>query len=180
MDPIALTERMKYRDPAALSEFQTAYTPLIRYIISPILPDEADREECLSDVLMLVWNRVETFDPQKGSLTSWLTALTRNAALNRRRASRTRPDSGPLDEAMADPAATPEEALLQKEQARAIRRAVDRLPRRDRDLFYRKYYYYQSTAQMAAELGLSERAVEGRLYRIRKRLQNDLGGERHD
>ena len=51
---------------------------------------------------------------------------------------------------------------------------------RDRALFYRKYYYYQSTAQMAAGLGLTERAVEGRLYRIRKRLQKELGGDDHD
>ena len=34
--------------------------------------------------------------------------------------------------------------------------------------------------EIAAELGLTERAVEGRLYRIRKRLQKELGGEWHD
>ena len=47
----------------------------------------------------------------------------------------------------------------------------------DRNLFYRKYYYLQSTAQMAAELGLTERGVEGRLHRLRKRLRKELGGE---
>ena len=35
----------------------------------------------------------------------------------------------------------------------------------------------QSTAQIAAEPGLSERAVEGRLYRLKKRLRAMLGGE---
>ena len=47
----------------------------------------------------------------------------------------------------------------------------------DRALFYRKYYYLQSTQQMAAELGTTARAVEGRLYRIRKKLQKQMGGE---
>ena len=46
-----------------------------------------------------------------------------------------------------------------------------------RDLFYRKYYYCQSTAQMAAELSLTERAVEGRLYRLRQSLRQQLGGD---
>lgn len=41
------------------------------------------------------------------------------------------------------------------------------LPAGDRLLVYRKYYYLQSTAQIAAELGLSPRAVEGRLYRLK-------------
>ena len=31
-------------EPEALEEFQTAYTPLLRYIIAPILPDARDRE----------------------------------------------------------------------------------------------------------------------------------------
>ena len=41
-------------------------------------------------------------------------------------------------------------------------------------MFYRKYYYCQSTAQIAAELGLTERGVEGRLYRLRQKLGGDF------
>ena len=44
-------------------------------------------------------------------------------------------------------------------------------------LFYRKYYYLQPTSQIASELGTTERAVEGRLYRLKKRLRGMLGGE---
>ena len=53
------------------------------------------------------------------------------------------------------------------------------LPAGDRLLVYRKYYYLQSPAQIAAELGLSPRAVEGRLYRLKKRLAKALGGVRN-
>ena len=58
--------------------------------------------------------------------------------------------------------------------------ALGRLNTRDRILFYRKYYYMQSTAQIAAEVGMTERAVEGRLYRIKKRLREWLGGGRNE
>lgn len=71
----------------------------------------------------------------------------------------------------------PEEALLRQERANELSRALSSLSRRDYLLFYRKYYYLQSTAQIAAELGVTERAVEGRLYRLRKKLQHLLGGE---
>ena len=37
-----------------------------------------------------------------------------------------------------------------------------------------------SIQQMAAELGLTERAVEGRLYRLRQSLRQQLGGELYD
>ena len=71
----------------------------------------------------------------------------------------------------------PEERLLQQERRQALERALTALPQRDRLLFYRKYYYRQSTAQIAAELGTTERAVEGRLYRIKKALRKALGGD---
>ena len=103
------------------------------------------------------------------------TALTRNTALNR-----ARKKSGGSEELSGDlPSAepTPEERLLQQERRQALERALTALPQRDRLLFYRKYYYRQSTAQIAAELGTTERAVEGRLYRIKKALRKALGGD---
>ena len=150
------------------------YAPLMRYIIAPIVPDAQDREECLSDAALRVWEKFETYDPARGSWTAWLTALTRNTALNR-----ARKRSGGGEELSGDlPSAvpTPEELLLQQERRQALERALNALPQRDRLLFYRKYYYRQSTAQIAAELSLTERAVEGKLYRARQRLRKALGG----
>ncbi len=69
-----------------------------------------------------------------------------------------------------------EEAVLRKEREARLQAALRSLPQEQRRLFLRKYYYLQSTAQIAAELGLSERAVEGKLYRLRKKLQRLLGG----
>ena len=61
------------------------YAPLMRYIIAPIVPDAQDREECLSDTALRVWEKFGTYDPARGSWTAWLTALTRNTSLNRAR-----------------------------------------------------------------------------------------------
>ena len=67
--------------------------------------------------------------------------------------------------------------MLQQERRDALARALRELSSRDRLLFYRKYYYLQSTAQIASELGMTPRAVEGRLYRLKKRLRGRLGGD---
>ena len=88
-----------------------------------------------------------------------------------------RQNTGELPETHPAPAPGPEERLLHKERIQALARALNALSARDRNLVYRKYYYLQSTARMAAELGLTERAVEGKLYRIRRKLQKQLGGE---
>lgn len=152
------------------------YGPLMRYIIAPILQNPQDREDCLSEVSMRVWEKIGQFDGEKGSFHAWLTAITRNTALNHaRKASGSSAEE--LSESTPSPELSPEETLLKKERQEALKTALSRLSYKDRLLFYRKYYYRQSTAQIAAELGMTERAVEGKLYRLKKQLRKSLGGE---
>ena len=152
------------------------YGPLMRYIIAPILQNPQDREDCLSEVSMRVWEKIGQFDGEKGSFHAWLTAITRNTALNHaRKASGSSAEE--LSESTPSPELSPEETLLKKERQEALKTALSRLSYKDRLLFYRKYYYRQSTAQIAAELGMTERAVEGKLYRVKKQLRKSLGGE---
>lgn len=167
------------QDERGMEALLLHYGPLMRYIIAPILPDLQDREECLSEVSMRVWSRIAQFDPARGSWNAWLTAVTRSTALNFQRSAARHGDTQTLPEGTPAPDASPEEAILQAERSAAVHNALGRLSPGDRALFYRKYYYLQSTAQIAAELGMTERAVEGRLYRLKKRLRRMLGGEGH-
>lgn len=166
---------LRAKDPRGMEALMARYSRLIRYVVGGVLPNGHDAEECVSDVWMSMWEKAERFDEKRGSLTTWLTAVARNAALNAAKAA-SRRQSEPLSDEHAAPD-TPEDALLRAERARALQEAVQRLDPKERDLFYRKYYYMQSTRQIAAELSLPERAVEGRLYRLRKHLQNTLGGD---
>ena len=177
MDDKQLMERIAGGDEAALRSLLRRFGPLIRYILRPILPDERDREECFADISLRIWQNAAGFDGEKGSLNGWLTALSRNAALNRARGQRQ--TDTPLEDGEAQ-GHSAEEELLRRERRSRLRAVIAALPVQERDLFYRKYYYCQSTAQMAAELCLTERAVEGRLYRLRQGLRQKLGGELDD
>lgn len=161
-----------------LQALQCRFTPLIRYIIAPILPDQRDREECINDIFLKIWNNFHTFDPEKGTLTAWLSALARNTAIDHAR--RIPPAEGELDEKLSGPESDPEQALLRREWQEALKNALGRLSPGDQALFYRKYYYRQPTAQIAAELGTTQRAIEGRLYRVKRKLRRELGGDWYD
>lgn len=175
-----LLELLRAGEEQGLDELLRQYGPLLRYVVSPILDDPREREECLSDISLLIWDRVRQYSPARGTLRAWLTTLARNAALNRLRSLRRRGTSEELSPDLTDPAPGPEETVLRQEEGARIQAAVDRLSPMDRSIFYRKYYYLQPSEQMAAELGLSRRALEGRIYRLRQRLRRELGGEDHD
>ena len=78
------------------------------------------------------------------------------------------------------PNSNPEQELLRKERQRELYAVLNSLDTSDKALFYRKYYYRQSIAQIAAECGTSQRAIEGRLYRIKRKLRKQLGGDFYD
>ena len=153
------------KDEKGIGALLLHYGPLMRYIIAPILTNEQDREDCLSEATMRVWERIEQFDQERGSWNAWLTAVTRNTALNFKRNISPHNSVEEISENMPSSGATPEEIIIQKERQTAVNHALNRLSYKDRMLFYRKYYYLQSTAQIASELGMTERAVEGKLYR---------------
>lgn len=178
LDDPSILELLHSRDPKGADALLERYGGLIHYVARGILNDPREIEECVSDVCLKLWQVPERFDPEKSSLATWLTAVTRNAALNRLKALRRQEErQTDLEESAVSEEESPEEAVLRQERAEQLRRALERLNGKERTLFYRKYYYLQSTAQIAAELGMSERAAEGRLYRLRQKLRRWLGGE---
>lgn len=169
-----ILKRIEEGDQEGLKLLQARYGNLVRYVARGVLGDSRDVEECVSDVFLRAWEKMGQYDPGKGKLSTWLTAVARNTALNKRKGRGV--ETEPLEEHQGT-TPSPEEELLRRERLEQLRAAIASLPRQERVLCYRKYYYMQSTAQIAAELGLTERSVEGRLYRLRQKLRSRLGGE---
>lgn len=174
-----IIELLIQRNEKGLEELFKHYEPLLRYVISPILQKSEDQEECISEIAMKVWEKIGQFNGQRGSFTAWLTAIARNTALNCARKVSYNYSFEDLSDSTPSTESTPEEQLLRREQQAVVTEALSRLSPKNRTLFYRKYYYRQSCAQIASEMGMTERAVEGKLYRIKKQLRNMLGGEVH-
>ena len=174
-----IIQLIKERNEKGAEALLTHYEPLMRYIIAPILPNEQDQEDCISEVSLRIWDKIQLFDAKKGSWNAWLTAITRNTALNRAKCMKSYESLEEVSTEIPSRDLTPEEIVLRKERQAELIRALNTLSSEERRLFYRKYYYLQPTAQIAAELGITEKAVEGKLYRLRRRLQKMLGGDWH-
>ena len=113
MDDKQLMAQIAAGDQAALQTLLRRHGPLLQYILKPILTDPREREECLADISLRLWQRAGDYAPERGAFVPWLTVLARNMALNRARRLRR---EEPLDEAMPHGDGSAEEALLQKDR----------------------------------------------------------------
>lgn len=168
--------RLAAGEPDALDAVSAAYTPLLNYVIFAILEDKQEREECLADVLHQVWQAREQFDAKRGSFTTWLTTLARNAALNRKRAQRRR-EAGRAewDEKLPHPGGRPGGAAFESRGAGAASAGDPQFVPPGADIVLPEILLLAVHRQIAAELGTSERAVEGKLYRLRQKAAEGAG-----
>lgn len=164
---------IRAKDEKGLDLLRQKYGGMISYVLRGILSDARDREECREDVILQVWNKFGQYDESRGHLSPWITAISRNAAINFSK--RVRP-AEPLSGEVAV-LESPEEYLIRREASARLMEAVDRLSPGERKLFYRKYYYCQSIDTIAAETGITLRAAEGRIYRMRRKLAGWMGVE---
>ncbi len=162
-------------DEGGLVLLKQEFGARINYIVKSILTNEEDAAECINDIYFSVWRNAASYDSTKAQFTTWLTVVCRNTALNV--AKKKNLVVGSLNYNLTSDSYLPEDELLRQEREAALDRAIASLTKRELQLFYRKYYYCQSTAQIAAELNLTQRAVEGRLYRLRQKIQRLLGGD---
>ena len=169
-----VVDLIKSRDEAGLVLLKDEYSGLMHYIVTGILSNRNDIEECISDIHIKVWLSIETYNAEKSKFSTWLTTISRNTALNY--VKRSQKNHVELSDETPDKFSL-EKDILRKEQMKELSQSIRMLSSEEQNIFYRKYYYLQMTAQIAKELGMTERSVEGKLYRLRKKLQKRLGGD---
>ena len=167
------------RSEEGLSLLTDKYKGLAVKLLSEILTDRSDVEECFNDLLLAVWNSIPPARPN--SMTAYVCTLTRRIGINRYKFNhRNKRDSyqlllSELDEAIPDPASenvTQNEAVVE-----VLNRFISTLEPEGRVLFLRRFVYFESVTELAARFGMTENAVSSRLSRIKKRLRKALREE---
>jgi RNA polymerase sigma-70 factor (ECF subfamily) len=122
------------------------------------LGDPGLAEEAVQETFLRAWRAGDRFDPQLGSLRTWLFAILRNVVIDLGRARSARPR---VAETGVEPSVEPfDEALLAWQVEEGLRRISDEHRRVLVETFYRGRPY----AEVAAELGVPEGTVKSRVY----------------
>ncbi|KAF5064925.1 ECF RNA polymerase sigma factor SigK [anaerobic digester metagenome] len=145
------------------------YSGLLWHIAGGILRDPEDIEETVADVFVEAWQNWHRFNPERGSLKSYLGVIALRRAIDRRR--RVRCDL-PLEEDWLG--AEEEEVLpqiLTREQSREVLDLVDTLKEPDRSLVIGRYFFGRSARELAQVHDLTPNTVDQRIRRALAKLR---------
>jgi RNA polymerase sigma factor (sigma-70 family) len=172
----ALTQRLAKGEEAAFREFHESYfDPLYRFLLVVTRGQEHPAQEALQETLLRVARYVRVFDSE-AVFWSWLKMVARSAARDAGR--KQRRYAAMLERftrftglwRQSPVQHSGDEHLLQEKLADAL----NQLAPGDRQLIEEKYLVGASTRELAAMTGLSEKAVESRLLRLRRLLRAEL------
>lgn len=85
IDEPTLIVRLKQKDKHALAYLYDHYASALNGIITRIVKAEDVSEEVLQDVFIKVWDKIDTYDPDKGKLFTWMLNIARNMAIDKLR-----------------------------------------------------------------------------------------------
>ncbi len=170
--------KLSKNNPRVKRAFETLYKkwalPLTKFIVKRMGGDTEAAEEVFSRTITAAWKGFTTFR-HKSSFFTWLCriALNKIADYYRDQVNYNSRFITPTIKKLSQYKSKDinlEEKLALEELKEAVHDCLNLLPYEKRRLLWLRYWQELTLAEIAKTLGISERAVEGRLYRARQSL----------
>jgi RNA polymerase sigma-70 factor, ECF subfamily len=162
----------------ALSKLYDRYSRTVFGVGLKILGDRSLAEELVQEVFLKVWRSSGTFDPSRGSFSTWLYRVTRSVALDlyRKRAHRIRQvsDGDPYVGSARDPSAGPQQVADESWLSWRVSRALEVLDASHREVIELAYFSGLSQSEISERTGVPLGTVKSRTGSAYKSLRKEL------
>ena len=182
MEDSVIVELNLSRDEAAIARTQEKYGSRLRIIANRILDSEAGAEECENDTYFEAWERIPPNEPRT-YLFAFLGAITRHLAIDvcrREHSQKRRALFCELTKEMSEcipGAQNVEQEAAAAELSRAVSRFLETRSQAQRDVFLRRYWFFDTVPEISRRFGFTQSKVKTMLFRMREALRDYLERE---
>ncbi|MBQ7810085.1 MAG: sigma-70 family RNA polymerase sigma factor [Clostridia bacterium] len=177
MEDAKIIELFFSRSEEAITETASKYGKLCFSISGNILGNNEDSEECVNDTYLALWNCIP---PQKPSnLMAFISKIVRNLSLKKldynlakKRDSSVTHSLSELEEILPDKAIS--NKFSDDEIGRILSNFLKNEKADSRNVFIRKYWYFDSVEDISKRYKFSESKVKSMLFHTRNRLKKYL------
>jgi RNA polymerase sigma-70 factor (ECF subfamily) len=156
-----LAARVATRDRSALDAVFNNLGGAVKSVAARVLRDEALAEDVAQETFLRFWNEPEKYDPERGSLRTFLLTIAHRRAVDvvRSEVARSRREERPPDPHHYDVADEAWARVLSE----TVRQALDELPEGEREAIALAYLGGLTYVEVAKHLGQPEGTVKSRI-----------------
>ena len=169
-----LIDRAQAGDEGAFADLMREHYPFVYAIVIKIAKNSHDAEEVVQDTFLNAYRGLTQLEDTT-KFKNWLGEIAQNCGRNWLRKQRT--DTVSIDEVSEQALQiedSPDERLTQQEQRGLIRRTMETLPQKDREIAQAFYLEGASYDELTSTHGLSYSAIASRLSRAKRQLTKRL------
>ena len=178
MDDKTIIELFWQRSEQAISETDKKYGKLCLDVAQRIVFNAQDAEECVNDTYLGAWNTIPPSRPDV--LSAFILKITRNVAMKKIRYENAKKRSvhatvsfTELDECISSQESM-EETVEANELAKSLEAFLGNIDYESRNMFIRRYWFFDSIKEIAIRFAVSESKVKSQLFRVRNNLKKHL------
>lgn len=181
MDDKEIIDLYWARDEEAIKETSSKYGRLCNYIANNILSSREDSEECVNDTYLAVWNAIPSQRPNRFSV--FISRIARNLALKKYEyitAEKRNLSAATSIEELGDCVSGTDNIELEIDRRHienTINHFLQKQSTEKRNVFIRRYWYFDSIEEICRYTGFSQSKVKSMLYEMRRRLKRYLERE---
>ena len=162
------------KDQLGIEQLEIKYKSFAIKTALRLINSKEDAEECVNDALLNVWNSKHITETKDLKTLIAFCVRRRVIDLIRHEKAKKRSQNAEIILTELDYVCAPqtvESSYDNNELNLCIEKFVKALPRPDKDIFLMRYFYGMEITEIAKKQFMSRNAVDGRLFRCRKKLK---------
>lgn len=180
----ALLSGLALGDPELAVSFVRRFQHRVFGVAIAVTGDPQLAEDIAQQTFERAWRHAQIYDSRRGSVTTWLTTIAHNLAIDAVRSRRTEPvPPEDLDAVLGVVSETPEQHALADEASTRLRAAVAELPREQGRALVMAGIYGMTAQQIADReqipLGTAKTRVRAAMGKLRTTLASECRGDDH-
>lgn len=171
---VKLIERYLEGDTTAVDELVIKYQKQIYALIYRMTKDIEDAKDLTQKTFIKALNGIKGFK-KKSSFKTWLYQIAINTSINHLRQNKHKKTE--LEDSLAEDNKGALTTIIEDEKRGLIKKAMDKLPERQRLAIVLRVYEELSCSETAKAMGCSEGAVKAHYHNGVKKLKENLKGD---
>lgn len=169
---ISLVDQLKAGSKEALSDLYDAYAGMVYGVVLKMIRNEEIAQEIVQDVFLKVWKNIDTYDPAKAKISTWMINIARNRTIDEIRSKqfRNQQENQSIDDSVYE--GDKGGSVEMKVDAIGLKSVINRLRPEQKQLidyvYFGGYTHEEAAKELNIPLGTVKTRIRSSILELRK------------